>query len=61
MPNGTYGGERGRKTKVGRKLLRFPPTRLWKRYIMLILCIVDIVGIKKNIKESYKSNDFEIF
>ena len=29
MPNGTYGGERGRKTKVGGKLLlRFPPTRL---------------------------------
>ena len=28
MPNGTYGGVRGRKTKVGIKLLRFPPTRL---------------------------------
>ena len=28
MPNGTYGGVRGRETKVGRKLLRFPPTRL---------------------------------
>ena len=28
MPNGTYGGVRGRKTIVGRKLLRFPPTRL---------------------------------
>lgn len=27
MPNGTYGGVRGRKTKVGRKLLRLPPTR----------------------------------
>ncbi len=27
MPNGTYGGVRGRKTKVGGKLLlRFPPT-----------------------------------
>ncbi len=31
MPNGTYGGVRGRKTKVGRKLLRFPPTRLGNR------------------------------
>ena len=30
MPNGTYGGVRGRKTKVGRKLLRFPPTRFPK-------------------------------
>ena len=28
MPNGMYGGVRGRKTKVGRKPLRFPPTRL---------------------------------
>ena len=27
MPNGTYGGVRGRKTKVGRKLFRFPLTR----------------------------------
>ncbi|GAA6462175.1 hypothetical protein K210099B7_38610 [Bacteroides xylanisolvens] len=27
MPNGTYGGVRGRKMKVGRKLLHFPPTR----------------------------------
>ena len=27
MRNRTYGGVRGRKTKVGRKLLRFPPTR----------------------------------
>ena len=27
MPNGTYGGVRGWKTKVGRKLLSFPPTR----------------------------------
>ena len=24
-----YGGVRGRKTKVGEKLLRFPPTRLY--------------------------------
>ena len=32
MPNGTYGGVRGRKTKVGGKLLlRFPPTRLGLR------------------------------
>ena len=30
MPNGTYGGVRGRKTKVGRKLLRFPPTRFMR-------------------------------
>jgi hypothetical protein len=28
MRNRTYGGVRGRKTKVGKKLLCFPPTRL---------------------------------
>ena len=32
MPNGTYSGVRGRKTKVGRKLLRFPPTRLFAQH-----------------------------
>ena len=31
MRNRTYGGVRGRKTKVGRKLLRFPPTQLTRR------------------------------
>ena len=29
MRNRMYGGVRGRKTKVGEKLLRFPPTRLY--------------------------------
>ena len=29
MRNRMYGGVRGRKTKVRRKLLRFPPTRLF--------------------------------
>ena len=29
MRNRTYGGVRGRKTKVGEKLLRFPPTRFF--------------------------------
>ena len=32
MRNRTYGGVRGRKTKVGRKLLRFPPTRLFVQH-----------------------------
>ena len=32
MRNRTYGGVRGRKTKVGRKLLRFPPTRLCSKF-----------------------------
>ena len=35
MPNGTYGGVRGRKTKVGRKLLRFPPTRFLTDFVIL--------------------------
>ena len=29
MRNRMYGGVRGRKTKVGEKLLRFPPTRYY--------------------------------
>ena len=31
MRNRMYGGVRGRKTKVGEKLLCFPPTRLYTR------------------------------
>ena len=31
MRNRMYGGVRGRKTKVGEKLLRFPPTRLQRK------------------------------
>jgi len=34
MRNRMYGGVRGRKTKVGRKLLRFPPTRLFIVYLL---------------------------
>lgn len=37
MPNGTYGGVRGRKTKVGRKLRRFPPTRLIICYLVSVI------------------------
>ena len=32
MRNRMYGGVRGRKTRVGEKLHRFPPTRLWQRF-----------------------------
>ena len=42
MRNRTYGGVRGRKTKVGRKLLRFPPTRLG--YSINLLYIAMIFG-----------------
>ena len=38
MRNRTYGGVRGRKTKVGRKLLRFPPTRFSKTVVILLIC-----------------------
>ncbi|HJH60075.1 MAG TPA: hypothetical protein IAD13_02015, partial [Bacteroidetes bacterium] len=41
MPNGTYGGVRGRKTKVGRKLRRFPPTRL---IVSLVLSLLKILA-----------------
>ena len=55
MRNRTYGGVRGRKTKVGRKLLRFPPTRLPNIgvlryisicfYLYIIICIYNYIGI----------------
>ena len=35
MRNRMYGGVRGRKTKVGRKLLRFPPTRYRPKSVVL--------------------------
>ena len=38
MRNRTYGGVRGRKTKVGRKLLRFPPTRFFNVLNLRDLC-----------------------
>ena len=42
MRNRTYGGVRGRKTKVGEKLLRFPPTRLvLESYVSIIIGIHD--------------------
>ena len=49
MPNGTYGGVRGRKTKVGRKLLRFPPTRfpfytLLPKFLLYIKAGTGFVG-----------------
>ena len=37
MRNRMYGGVRGRKTKVGRKLLRFPPTRLKSRVTIMVI------------------------
>ena len=47
MPNGTYGGVRGRKTKVGRKLLRFPPTRFlyWSVYSSVVIHLQHIYAI----------------
>ena len=44
MRNRTYGGVRGRKTKVGRKLLRFPPARLYGR-IQVVIIKDDIICI----------------
>ena len=37
MRNRMYGGVRGRKTKVGEKLLRFPPTRLYHHRFLSFL------------------------
>ena len=59
MRNRTYGGVRGRKTKVGRKLLRFPPTRLSfddNRLLMLVSeqvvdCLHRVEGAKRYFHE----------
>jgi hypothetical protein len=46
MRNRTYGGVRGRKTKVGGKLLRFPPTRFLGCVLLLGLGhLVDLNGL----------------
>ena len=42
MRNRMYGGVRGRKTKVGEKLLRFPPTRLfWNIFCIFVSKLKD--------------------
>ena len=43
MRNRTYGGVRGRKTKVGRKLLRFPPTRLHGIIRIMEFCTTELI------------------
>ena len=44
MRNRMYGGVRGRKTKVGEKLLRFPPTRLLSAFFAALTAIVSRVA-----------------
>ena len=44
-----YGGVRGRKTKVGEKLHRFPPTRL---LFLLLLLLLLSQGLFENIVEN---------
>ena len=39
MRNRMYGGVRGRKTKVGEKLLRFPPTRLFSTLTNFLILV----------------------
>ena len=47
MRNRMYGGVRGRKTKVGEKLLRFPPTRLFAAVnIKFIVSLYAILTLK---------------
>ena len=62
MRNRMYGGVRGRKTKVGEKLLRFPPTRLCvgtqlvdKHVISLkIHCLCGLSTYKTHLSTLYK-------
>ena len=41
MRNRMYGGVRGRKTKVGEKLLCFPPTRLVPPGIVIYFQVIE--------------------
>ena len=57
MRNRMYGGVRGRKTKVGRKLLRFPPTRLahleyWAIDCKLLFAVEELTAIALIVGES---------
>ena len=54
MRNRMYGGVRGRKTKVGRKLLRFPPTRLSVSYT--IVMAIKLMAVKSKF-ETYRAVD----
>ena len=55
MRNRMYGGVRGRKTKVGEKLLCFPPTRLPSVGASLCLSFRLGVGAQKKppVKEAF--------
>ena len=53
--NRMRGGVRGRKTKVGRKLLRFPPTRFSP--FSLYLIIYGILGFPNGSLGRQKMND----
>ena len=44
MRNRMYGGVRGRKTKVGEKLLRFPPTRFTFFEVFVLLGLI-VLGL----------------
>ena len=46
MRNRMYGGVRGQKTKVGEKLLRFPPTRF---FLMMKIFSFSYVSFLKEI------------
>ena len=51
MRNRTYGGVRGRKTKVGEKLLRFPPTRLFCYFLVSVATSENAEQIKEEVDE----------
>ena len=54
MRNRMYGGVRGRKTKVGEKLLRFPPTRF---YIENFCCLKNLSEKLQGIEIDYSCRD----
>ena len=54
MRNRTYGGVRGRKTKVGEKLLRFPPTRFVLLHLNVLTFNVFVFAVVQGKRKKVK-------
>ena len=62
MRNRMYGGVRGRKTKVGEKLLRFPPTRLYHhRFLSSFFRTHKKFFLEKSIKVSLFATKTDVY
>ena len=60
MPNGTYGGVRGRETKVGQKTFVSRPSRFYTPSNLIIICIF-VLNIQTMLKKNIDMDKKEIF